>query len=126
MIAAFFLRYWLQMVLAAALIGGLTTTAYTGYKYIYNKGEQAATVECKKRIQEYESALLSRIDTIEQNSSIIIQQNEALKESAANDFRAIMKATKGRPLYTIQAGVCAPSEDFIKAYNDAMARANLK
>ena len=126
MITAFFLRYWVQIVLVAALIGGLTTTAYTGYNYIHNKGYQQATVEYKKRIQEYESALLSRIDIIESNSTLIIQQNELLKETAAADFRAIIKATKDRPLYTIQAGVCAPSEDFVKAYNDAMARANRK
>lgn len=126
MIAAFFARYGIQLVLVLIMLGGITTTAYTGYKYIYNKGEQAATIECQKRIQEYEANLLSRIDIIEQNSTIIIQQNEELKENAANDFRAILKATKGRPLYTIQAGACAPSEDFIKAYNDAMTRANKK
>lgn len=126
MIVAFLLRYWLQMVLVTALIGGITTTAYTGYNYIHDKGYKKATAECNKRIQEYEATLLSRVDTIEQNSTIIIQQNEALKEANARDFRAIIKATKGRPLYTIQAGVCAPSEDFVKAYNDAMARANQK
>lgn len=126
MIAAFFLRYWLHIVLIFSIIGGVSTAGYSGYKHIYNKGRAVAEAECTARIKIYEDKLIARITTIEQNSSIIIQQNEALKESAANDFRAIMKATKGRPLYTIQAGVCAPSEDFIKAYNDAMARANLK
>lgn len=126
MIAAFFLRYGLQMALVAALIGGLATSAYTGYKYIFNKGVAQATAECNTRIKEYESTVLSRIDVIEQNSTLIIKQNEELRETAAKDFKAIIKATKGRPMYTIQAGVCAPSEDFVKAYNDAMVRANQK
>lgn len=126
MILAFFLRYWLHAVLITALVGGLSTAAYTGYKYIYDKGYKVAEDQCKERIKDYEDKLLARIDTIEKNSTIIIEQNEALKEASARDFRSIMKATKGRPLYTIQAGVCAPSEDFVKAYNDAMARANQK
>lgn len=126
MIAAFLLRYWLHALLISAMIGGISLAGYSGYRHIYNKGFAVAEANCKARIKEYEDKLIARIDTIEQNSAIIIQQNEALKESAANDFRAIMKATRGRPLYTIQAGVCAPSEDFVKAYNDAMARANQK
>lgn len=126
MIAAFFLKYGLQMALVAALLGGLATSAYTGYKHIFNKGVAQATEECNTRIKEYEATVLSRIDVIEQNSTLIIQQNEEIKEAAAKDFQAIIKATKGRAMYTIQSGVCAPSQDFIKAYNDAIARANQK
>ena len=126
MITAFFLRYWMHAVLITALMGGLSTAAYTGYKYIYDKGYHSAEETCKERIRDYEDKLLARIDTIERNSTIIIEQNEMGRKAAAKDFNAIIKATKGRPLYTIQAGVCAPSEDFVKAYNDAMARANQK
>jgi Tfp pilus assembly protein PilE len=124
MSSAIFAKYGIQALLVLAITGGLSVTAYSGYRHIYNKGEQAATAKCQQRIQEYEANLLSRIDSIEQNSTTIIQQNEELKESAAKDFQAIIKATKGRPLYTIQAGACAPSADFIKAYNDAIMRAN--
>lgn len=126
MIYTFLLKYWLQLVLVVALVGGISTSAYTGYRYIHNKGYQEASAMYTKRIQEYEASILSRIDIIETNSTLIIEQQENLKLASAKEFKAILKAAQNRPMYTIQAGVCAPSEDFIKTFNDAIARANQK
>lgn len=124
MFSLFFARYGFKILGILIMLGGLYSIGYVAYKYVFDIAYKQVSGVYEKRIKDYESALLSRIDVIEQNSTLIIQQNETLREEAKKDFLAILKATKGRPLYTIQAGVCTPSKEFVDVYNDAITRAN--
>lgn len=119
------LMYWklAAIVAIAASVAGL---GYMGYNKVKDIGYHEAKVEYDQKIKDYNDKLDVRIASIEQNSSMLADTANQLKEQSASEFKAIMAATKGRPLYTIKAGVCSVSDDFIKAYNDAVSKANRK
>jgi ribosomal protein S13 len=101
------------------------------YTKIYAIGFEAAQAVCEKRvakyeerIKEYSDNLNARISSIETNSTLLLEESSKAKELIGKEFKDIRLLVKGKPLYTINAGKCEPSPDFVKAYNDAIRRAN--
>lgn len=115
-------KFWKEIVIVILVSSTLTF----GYFKIKSVGYQEAATVYQAKIDKYEKDLEARISSIEKTSTAILDNSILRREEAARDFKQIMAATKGRPLYTITSGICAPNDDFIRAYNDAVARANRK
>lgn len=117
-----FLKFWKEIVAILAIVGGLTFAYYHVEQIGYNR----ATVEYKKKIQEYNDKLDYRIANIEKNSDILITVANTAREQDAKEFKAIIQAVKGKPTYIVQNGNCLPSPDFVETFNAAIRKANEK
>lgn len=113
---------WKEILIVAIL----AAIGYLGYSKVYNIGYTAAAAVYQKQLNEYNDNLNKRIVNIENNSSALLDLSNANREAASKEYKAIIAATRGKPLYTINSGVCTLSPDFVKAYTDAINRANKK
>lgn len=116
------LMFWKEIVIVALI----SVLGYFGFNKVYDMGYSKATVVYEAKIKEYNDNLDKRIENIEKLSTDIFDLSVTSRAAAAKEYKDILKAAKGKPLYTINAGVCNLSEDFVKAYNDAINRANKK
>ncbi len=122
MIGTILLKYWKHIAIAIALLVVLSTV----YNKVYNDGYTKAAAECAIKMKEYEDKLDKRIATIEANSTKLVEQSDANQEALKKDYASILLTIKGKPLYTVVAGKCAPTKDFVDVYNKAIDRANEK
>lgn len=107
------------------LISILAAAGWLIYNKIYTIGYEAATVKYEKQIAAYNAKLDKRIELLETGSTVLIEQVLLGNLGAKTDLANILKTIRGKPLYTIDPkGHCKLSEDFIKAYNDGIARVN--
>ena len=87
-------------------------------------GYNAASVECAEKMKEYEAKLDKRISGLEDASNTLIVEALESRKVLKKDFNTILLSIKNKPLYTIEQGKCTPSPDLIRAYNEAINRAN--
>ena len=99
---------------------------YLGYDKVYSVGYNKATVEYEVKLREYDDKLRDRINHIELNSAVIIEQFGKGREAAAKEYKDILAAARTKPLVIYQNGACEISPDFSKAYVEALKRANKK
>ena len=115
------LLYWRQALLAI-LLGGL---GLLGYQHVYHKGYEAASVKYERQIKEYNDKIDNRISTLESSSTVLIEQTLLGNQATKVDLAKVLKTLSNKPLYTIDSkGACKLSDDFVKAYNDGIARVN--
>jgi hypothetical protein len=110
----------------AVIAVALSASLFLGYKYIYNIGYDSAKLEYELRIKEYEDKVVARIDTIELNSFVLLEQNQKNKLAAAKDFKSILDAAKNKPTYILDSSGCKPSPELVDTLNQAINRANKK
>ena len=122
-------KYWKHILIVIILL--LVTTYF--YNKIYTRGFDAVNVACEQKLQdyaqkmkEYEASLDKRIAGLEEASNLLVTEAIESRKVLRKDFSVILSTIKNRPLYTIDQGKCAPSEDFVRVYNDAVNRANAK
>jgi hypothetical protein len=118
------LKYWKQLLLAVLLSVTIGSASYSIYHKIYNAGVAEATTKYEKQIGEFNKQLSDRITNIENISDSIETKLVLQRADNKKEFASILASVKGKPSYTIVDGKCAPSVDFIKAYNDAINKAN--
>lgn len=116
------LKYWKE--LAILLVVGLISTV--AYDKVYTRGYEKAAIEYELKIKEYNTKILNKITRLEDTSDLLVTQNISLQQHSRVEFEQIQKALEGKQLYTIVAGKCAPSKDFIDAWNSAIRKANGK
>ena len=119
-VVLFLKSYWKQIAGALALAFVL----YTGYSFVYDRGYADANVEAQKRFDDYTKKIGDRIEKIEGNSSQLLSAAAEADKARQKSFNDILFTIKGKPLYTIQQGKCTPSDDFVKAYNEGIKKAN--
>lgn len=130
MIAAFFVRYGVQLLLVAALLGGLGTALYSGYRHIYNKGyteaQVATTQKYEKALSDERERILKVVTAIESYSTAIVIQNEAIREVLAKDLSTIIKLARTKPTIIVENNKCVLSKEFLDSYNQLIQRGNQK
>lgn len=99
---------------------------YLGYDKVYSVGYNKASAEYEVKMREYDDKLRSRINNIELNSAVLLEEYSKSKLQASKDFKAILAAAKSKPLVVYQNGNCEISPDFSKAYIEALKKANKK
>jgi hypothetical protein len=126
-ILIFLKNYWKHLLIVVALL----VVFWIAYSKIYNKGFEAANIECEKRIQEYSQkmteykALLdARIQILEEASSTLVKETLDARKVTKKEFATIITKYIDKPMIVIEEGECRPSADFINAYNEAVDRAN--
>lgn len=122
MLTTLFLQYWKQLLLAAIVI----TASWALYDKAYSVGYIKASAEYEVKLREYDDKLRDRINNIELNSAVIIEQFGKGREAAAKEYKNILAAARTKPLVIYQNGTCEISPDFSKAYVEALKRANKK
>jgi hypothetical protein len=116
------IMFWKEIVIVLLI----STLGYFGFNKVYSMGYEKAAVVYEAKIKEYDDNLNKRVENIEKLSTDIFDLSVTSREVASKEYKAIISATKGRPLYTVNSGVCNLSTDFVKAYNEAVNRANKK
>lgn len=116
----FLKNYWKHIVIAIAIL----TVTILAYNKVYSIGYSAASAECAEKMKEYVDKLDSRIAGLEEASNTLVTEAIESRKSIKKDFNAILASVKNKPLYKIEQGKCAPSEDLIRVYNEAVDRAN--
>lgn len=122
MIQLLLMKYWKHAVLVAAV----GVSAGLAYNHIYTKGYNEASEKYEQKFRDYELAVDKRIAKVTGMADALIESSFERNEIFAADIRELSKAIKGRQIYTIKQGKCEPTDDFIKAYNEAIARGNKK
>lgn len=124
----FFLKkYWKHILIVIVLL----VLSWYAYSRIYNRGFEAANIACEKRIQEYtqqmndyKAKLDERVQLIEDASNALVKETIEARKITKTEFTKIITKYIDKPMIVIEEGKCRPSEDFIKAYNEAVDRAN--
>jgi hypothetical protein len=123
----FLKSYWKHILITVVLLGAF----WFAYSKIYNRGFEAANIACEKRIQEYsqkmteyKEAMDSRIALLEEASSVLAQEAIDSRKVTKTEFIKIITKYKDKPMFVINEAKCEPSLDFIKAYNEAVDKAN--
>lgn len=120
-LVVFLKSYWKQILGTIILL----TAIYAAYSKVYNLGYSAANAECAKVVKKYELELDKRIAVLESASNVLVVEAIESRKALKKDFSTILNSIKNKPLYVVkQDGKCAPSEDLIRVYNDAVNRAN--
>jgi hypothetical protein len=122
-------KYWKHIAIVIVL---LVASVYF-YNKVYSRGFEAANIACEKRIQEYSKAMEeykknmdSRIALVEEASNALVKETIEARKISKKEFTKIITKYVDRPMVVIEEGKCRPSEDFIKAYNEAVDKANGK
>ena len=113
------LKYWKELVVLISIIG----VAYAGYSYIYNKGYEAANLECAIRLQEIEEMKAKHIKEIQDYAKANLEQTVLNNVNTSKDIKAILNK-KPEVATVIIEGKCKPSDSFIETYNAVIERAN--
>lgn len=116
----FLKSYWKHILLVVVFTIGATLI----YHSIYTRGYDTAAAECAEKMKEYEQKLDERISGLEDASNTLIVEALESRKVLKKDFNTILLSIKNKPLYTIEQGKCTPSPDLIRAYNEAITRAN--
>lgn len=122
MIALFLSKYWKEMVIGALI----SFCVYFIYNNIYERGFEKANAEHVAYIKEYNSKLDTRIQTLEDFSRVIYEQNEQTKRSQLADNQKILALARKEPLVIYKEGKCTLSPTFVDSYNSVIDRANQK
>jgi soluble cytochrome b562 len=122
-----FKKYWKHILIVVVF----SVVSIYFYNKIYNRGFEAANIVCEKRILEYteqmnkyKENLNIRIEQIEEASNILAKEALDARKITKKEFKTIITKYIDKPMIVIEEGTCKPSEDFIKAYNEAVDRAN--
>ena len=82
--------------------------------------------EYAAKMKQYEADLDKRIAGLEASSNVLVVEALESRKIIKKDFSILLSTLKGKPLYIIEQGKCAPSTDFVKTHNEAVDRANQK
>lgn len=99
---------------------------YLGYDKVYSVGYNKASAEYEVKLREYDDKLRDRINNIELNSAVIVEEYAKGRAAAAKEYKNILAAARTKPLVVYQNGQCEISPDFSKAYIEALKRTNKK
>lgn len=113
-------RYWKHLLVGVLLVVILSAV----YNRIYEAGYNAARIECAAKIKDYEDKVDRRISSIEDISKKLLNETTVSNESFKQFSSKLLNTTKGTPLFVLDKGVCRPSAEYIRAYNEAIAKAN--
>lgn len=113
-------NYWKHILICISIV----LASYFIYNKIYDIGYRSAAVEYTKIIDEYKANQIKRIDTLVATSDQLVLQLLNNNKQRQIDFTNILSSIKNKPMYTIEQGVCKPSEDYINLFNESVNRAN--
>lgn len=118
----FVLKYWKGLALTI-LVGLLFSIAYNE---VYTRGYNKASLVYELKIKEYNEKVTAKITKLETTSGQLLDQNAALMRQSSIEFNQLQTSLHGKQLYTINAGKCNLSKDFIDTWNAAIKKANTK
>lgn len=113
--SAFIIKFWKELVLAAAIL----FNAYLVYDKIYTKGVEDTIAAHQKYLDE-------KISNLEQLSTSIAKQNETNNQQVRDDLAVILSNSSKKPTVIYKEGKCIPSDNFLDSYNSLIDRANSK
>jgi hypothetical protein len=118
-----FLKTFWKEILIVIIVSSL---AISGYNYIYHKGYAEAELVYQKKIDDYNTKLAGKVDSIVKWSTDKTERDLALEASNKLVFDRLIANSKSKPASIIVEGKCIPSPDFIEAINAAVKKANSK
>jgi hypothetical protein len=123
----FLKSYWKHIIIVIVL----ASASYYVYHKIYARGYAVASAECSIRIADYEKkmkvyqdAMDARIAVLQDASNVLVKEAIDSRVTRKAEITAILAAVKGKPMYVVKENKCAPSPEFINAYNAAVEKVN--
>ena len=109
----------LKVILYSIVTAMICLSLYLSYSYIKNIGYREAEEVYKAKILEYEKSVTKKVESIEELSRTLLDENRTYAASISSDINAILRKPTGS--YTIiKDGKCQPTAavgDTIKSIN---------
>lgn len=115
-------KYWRTIASCLAILLALMFV----YNIIYQRGVVATTITYEAKLAAQQALLDTHIAQIEQNSTLLIKQNETAAKATRQDLAKILAAAKAKPLVVYKNGECSPSQTFLDSWNQINLRGNQK
>lgn len=111
----------LGYALAAA---GVMGSMYAGYNHIKHTGYLEAEAKYEQKFKDYEKVRDEKLTSIGILSGILVADSKANQESTEKAMKAILAATKNKPLVVVKDGGCTPSQTFSDSISEINKRVN--
>jgi Tfp pilus assembly protein PilO len=115
-----------KLIIALVVLLGITGIGYTAYSSIYNRGQEAARIECQEKFDKYQKEVDAKVATLETNLSVITATSLHQQLALNTEIEEILKRVKKVPVTIVKNGKCYPSPTFVEGINQAIDRANAK
>jgi len=121
-----FTNLQIKLAVAALILAVLGGLGYFGYRGVYERGAEAAKIECQARFDKYQKEVDAKVATLEGNLAILNATNLQQQLALSTDIGEILKRVKKAPVTVVKNGTCYPSPTFVEGINQAIDRANQK